>query len=111
VSFALIPLALIYAAVGVDISPDAMSPVVFDLSDIFMPTPPCAFLFCTRLKNSHKVFMSIPEVEPFAVEHIISIVAVVVFAAGEDLKSQSISSPTFELTVVYVSVYPNSLMA
>ena len=88
-----------------------MSFVVLDFPDVLVFSPPCAFFLGPCLEHTQEVFLVVPEIEAFIVEHVVFEVAEVVLVVLEDLEGQSCSPSIFECSVVDVAVDPDSLEA
>ena len=56
--------------------------------------------FSTVEENADKVLIFVPEIKALSVEEVVFEVSEVVLAFGKDLKSEAVSSPTFELSIV-----------
>ena len=105
------PLAFVDFAVRVEVAPDTVSQVLLYFSGVLSFAPPPTLLLTAGLEQPEEVLVRAPVVEALAVEHVIVVVAVVVFFVLEDLEGQSAPSPVFELAVVDVPVYPDSWVA
>jgi len=110
VSFSLEPFSFINASIGIYVCANSMSPVVLDLPNIFVLSPPGALDLCTRLEQSQEVLACAPIIKPFSVKHVVLVVAVVIFVILEDLESQSISTTIMKITIVYISIDPYPLV-
>lgn len=85
--------------------------IIFYLSYVFILSAPSSFFFCSCFEDTQEVFVIVPEIETFSMKHVVSIIAIVVLIALEDLKGQAISSPVFELAIIDITIDPYSLIS